>query len=262
MPMAGGKIGLALVHTKDRGQDSYFHEGGTGGYRSVVYVRPASGIAAVVLASNATANPLGWLAAWEAAGRQPVTRSEVSLPAAALDEYVGVYPIDKSARFTVLRRGDGLVARLTGQPFFPVFASAKDEFFYKVVDAQLSFHRDASGKIEGLTLHQNGRDIPATRDASPAPHIEFPNAAALAEYAGEYDFGQYQAGATITVKASPESLFVTLTGQPAFPVFAVGKDRFEYDVVVAALTFERDAAGKIVAVVLHQNGLDMRAPRR
>jgi hypothetical protein len=175
---------------------------------------------------------------------------------------VGVYPIDKSARFTVLRRGDGLVARLTGQPFFPVFASAKDEFFYKVVDAQLSFHRDASGKIEGLTLHQNGRDIPATRDASPAPHIEFPNAAALAEYAGEYDFGQYQAGATIDVKAPGDTLLVTLTGQPAFPVFAVGKDRFEYDVVVAALTFERDAAGKIVAVVLHQNGLDMRAPRR
>jgi hypothetical protein len=33
-------------------------------------------------------------------------------------------------------------------------------------------------------------------------------------------------------------------------------------VVVAALTFERDPAGKVVAVVLHQNGLDMRAPKK
>lgn len=262
MPAVGGKIGLALIHVQEGGEDAYWHDGGTGGYRSTIQVRPASGRAVVLLASNAAANPLAWLAAWQAEGRPPVTHSETVLPAEALDEYVGVYSIDKSARFTLVRRGDGLVARLTGQLFLPIFASAKDEFFYKVIDAQLSFRRNASGQIEGLTLHQNGRDIPAARDAAPAPHIEFPNAAALAEYAGEYDFGQVQPGATITVKAAPESLFVTLTGQPAFPVFCVGKDRFDYEVVVATLTFERDAAGKVVAVVLHQNGLDMKAPRR
>jgi serine-type D-Ala-D-Ala carboxypeptidase/endopeptidase len=67
------------------------------------------------------------------------------------------------------------------------------------------------------------------------------------------------------VRASPPPevvLMVQLTGQPAIPVFSVGKDRFEADVVEAALTFERDAAGKVVALVLHQNGMDMRAPRR
>jgi D-alanyl-D-alanine-carboxypeptidase/D-alanyl-D-alanine-endopeptidase len=191
-----------------------------------------------------------------------VTRSEVMLPTAALDDYVGVYPIDKSARFTLLRRGDGLVARLTGQPFFAVFATAKDEFFYKVVDAQLSFHRNVAGKVAGLTLHQNGRDIPAARETDQAPHIEFPNAAALEEYDGDYDFGKYQPGSSITVRATPESLWVTLTGQQALPVFCVEKDRFDYDDVPATLTFERDAAGKVVAVVLHQNGLDMKAPRR
>jgi len=262
MPAVGAKIGLGLGHAKANGEERYTHDGGTGGYRSTIYVLPASGRAVVVLASNATANPGAWLAAWEAAGRPPVTRSEIMLPTEALEDYVGVYPIDKTARFTLIRRGDGLVARLTGQPFFPVFATAKDEFFYKVVDAQLSFHRDAAGKVTSLTLHQNGRDIPAPRSADPVPHIEFPNAAALAEYGGEYDFGAYQPGATITVRATSESLFVTLTGQPAFPVFCVGKDRFDYDVVVATLTFERDAAGKVVAVVLHQNGRDMKAPRR
>jgi hypothetical protein len=242
--------------------DSYLHDGGTGGFRSLIQVWPASDRAAVVLASNAEANPAVWLAAWQAKGHPPVSRSEVTLPAAVLDQYVGVYTLDKSVRFTLLRRGDGVVARLTGQPFFPIFASARDEFFYKVVDAQISFHREGEGKITGLTLHQNGRDLPASRDASPAPHVEFPDAAALAEYAGAYDFGQYKPGATITVTATQWGLSAMLTGQPAFPVFAAGKDRFELDVVVAALSFERDAAGKIVAVVLHQNGQDMRAPRR
>jgi hypothetical protein len=31
--------------------------------------------------------------------------------------------------------------------------------------------------------------------------------------------------------------------------------------VEAQLDFERDAGGKVVAVVLHQNGRDLRAPR-
>jgi len=261
MPAAGGKIGLALIHLKVNGEDAYFHNGGTGGYRSLLQVYPASGRAVVILASNGAANPEAWLSSWEAKSRPAVARAEVALPAETLDQYVGVYAIDKQARFTLVRQGNGLMARLTGQPFSPIFASAKDEFFSKAVDAQLSFHRDANGKITGLTLHQNGRDIPATREAGPPPHIEFPSAAALAEYAGEYDFGQYIPGAKLTVSAKPEGLAVTLTGQPALPVFCVGKDRFEYDVVPASLTFERDPAGKIVAVVLHQNGRDMRAPR-
>jgi serine-type D-Ala-D-Ala carboxypeptidase/endopeptidase len=261
LPAVGGKIGLALIHAQADGEETYSHDGGTGGYRSVVQVHPANGRAVIVLASNAAAVPANWLAAWEAGRRAPVQRSEVALPATVLDEYPGVYAIDKTARFTVLRRGDGLVVRLTGQAFLPVFPSAKDELFYKVVDARLSFHRDAAGKIDSLTLHQNGREIPARREPGDPPHIEFPNAAALAEYAGEYDFGQIQPGAKITVTTTPEVLLVQLTGQPAFPVFSTAKDQFEYDVVVASLTFERDAAGRVVAVVLHQNGRDMRAPR-
>jgi D-alanyl-D-alanine-carboxypeptidase/D-alanyl-D-alanine-endopeptidase len=256
----GGKIGLGLLHAKAGGEESYWHNGGTGGFRSMIQVRPASGRAVVILVSNGSANLDGWLAAWE---HPPVARAEVRLPSEALDEYAGVYSVNDSLRFTLVRRGEGLAARLTGQSFLPIFASAKDEFFYKAVDAQLSFRRNAAGKIEGLTLHQNGRDMAASRDPGPAPHIEFPTAAALAEYAGEYDFGQFLPGTTITVQATPvEVLLVTITGQPAAPVFSVGKDRFEYDIVEAALTFERDAAGKVVAVVLHQNGLDRRAPRR
>ncbi len=174
MPAVGGKIGFALMHVKTGGEDVYWHNGGTGGYRSLIQARPASGRAAIVLASNAAANPEAWLAGWEAKGRPAVTRSEIALPAGTLDQYAGVYPIDKTARLTVVRQGGGLAARLTGQYFLPIFASAKDEFFYKAVDAQLSFHRDAEGKVTGLTLHQNGHDIPIPRDAGPAPHVELP----------------------------------------------------------------------------------------
>jgi hypothetical protein len=44
-----------------------------------------------------------------------------------------------------------------------MFASAKDRFFLKTVDADLDFERDACGKVAAVVLHQNGRDIRASR---------------------------------------------------------------------------------------------------
>ena len=39
----------------------------------------------------------------------------------------------------------------------------EDRFFLKVVDAQVEFTRDASGKVTGAILHQGGRSMPAPR---------------------------------------------------------------------------------------------------
>jgi hypothetical protein len=44
-----------------------------------------------------------------------------------------------------------------------MFASAKDRFFLKIVDAHLDFERNAAGRIVAVVLHQNGRDIRASR---------------------------------------------------------------------------------------------------
>jgi D-alanyl-D-alanine-carboxypeptidase/D-alanyl-D-alanine-endopeptidase len=86
----------------------------------------------------------------------------VSLDAATLKQYVGTYTA-KDLTFTVTLNDDQLYVRLTGQSAIPVYPSAKDEFFCKVVDAQVSFARDASGNVTALTLHQNGHDLAAPR---------------------------------------------------------------------------------------------------
>jgi serine-type D-Ala-D-Ala carboxypeptidase/endopeptidase len=88
----------------------------------------------------------------------------VALDAKALDEYAGRYRAAPAAEFVVKHEGDSLQVQLTGQDFYPVFASAKDRFYYKAVDAQLEFVRDAQGRVTSLVLHQNGRDVPAVRE--------------------------------------------------------------------------------------------------
>ena len=55
------------------------------------------------------------------------------------------------------------MAQLTGQSFFEIFPESDTEFFYKVVNAQLSFETNADGRVTTLILHQNGIDQRATR---------------------------------------------------------------------------------------------------
>jgi hypothetical protein len=117
-----------------------------------------------------------------------------------------------------------------------------------------------AGAVNGLVLHQNG-DRPAPKlsssELSPEPK-EIPlDAAALGDYTGKYKFSF----GLLDVELKGDHLEAQLTGQPAFPVFASGGDQFFYKIVEAQLTFERNADKKVTAVVLHQNGRDMRAPR-
>ena len=76
---------------------------------------------------------------------------------------MGEYPLAPTFSIVVTREGSQLFAQATAQPRIPIYAESPTDFFYKVVDAQLSFTRDASGKVTGLVLHQNGMDQRAKR---------------------------------------------------------------------------------------------------
>lgn len=89
---------------------------------------------------------------------------EIELQPAELDAFVGEYALNAQMKFTVRRGGEsGLEVRLTGQPFFPVFARGDDVFFYKVVEAELHFERDDRGSVDAVVLHQGGVEQRAER---------------------------------------------------------------------------------------------------
>ena len=90
----------------------------------------------------------------------------IHLDAATLEQYVGHYQLAPNAIFAITLDKGQLMAQLTGQPSFPIYPSARDEFFYTVVDAQLSFKRDAQGQVNALVLHQNNANQLAKRVAS------------------------------------------------------------------------------------------------
>lgn len=87
----------------------------------------------------------------------------VALDAATLDSYVGTYVTAAGEAFTIARNAGGITIQLTGQPVFPLFASAKDRFYLKVVPAQIEFVRDDNGHVTGMMLHRSGQNVPALK---------------------------------------------------------------------------------------------------
>jgi D-alanyl-D-alanine carboxypeptidase len=93
----------------------------------------------------------------------PKEGEAVKLSAEVLERYVGVYELAPTFSIEIMRRGEQLYARATGQQELEIFPSSEKLFFLRAVDAQLEFQTDAAGKVNGLILHQDGRDMPGKK---------------------------------------------------------------------------------------------------
>ncbi|MEO8662485.1 MAG: DUF3471 domain-containing protein [Bryobacteraceae bacterium] len=87
----------------------------------------------------------------------------MALDAKVLPAYAGEFVLAPTFSIRVTAEGPHLYAQATAQPRFEIFAEKPDEFFLKVVDAQINFIRDATGAVTHLVLHQNGRDQKAPK---------------------------------------------------------------------------------------------------
>ncbi|HET7651247.1 MAG TPA: serine hydrolase [Gammaproteobacteria bacterium] len=259
----GEQIGLAWMTQSGADGKIIWHNGMTGGYASFIGFT-ADGRRGVVVLTNIqqSVDDLGFATLLPDAPLAPAEKA-VSMSSSKLDDYVGSYQLAPHFILDISRQGDQLYAQATGQGAFPLFASGTDEFFARIANISLSFKRGADQKVNGLILHQNG-DHPAQRiSAVAAAESETGQAvvslppATLRDYVGRY---QLTPAAQFDVTLKGNQLYAQLGNQPAFPVFASAKDKFFYTVVNAQLDFVREHA-RVTALILHQNGQSLRAPR-
>lgn len=90
-------------------------------------------------------------------------RKMVALAPGILPSYVGEYELKPGFIVTVTVEKDQLFIQATGQPRIQVLPSSETEFFLKDIEAQISFIKDAGGKVTQLILHQGGAAVPARK---------------------------------------------------------------------------------------------------
>lgn len=165
------KVGLCWNSYDLYGTEVFWHGGGTYGFSSYIAIAPSKKKGAFL-----TRNWGGSIGGMflesvafnsiesKSAIKKPVpARKEITLSEEVLEKYVGEYQISPTFSLVITREGKQMFLQATGQQKFELFAENEDEFFLKVVKANLSFAKDANGKINGAVLHQGGQDIPAKK---------------------------------------------------------------------------------------------------
>ncbi len=90
------------------------------------------------------------------------SRVEIQLDPSLLRQYAGTYEIQPGLNLVITEEDGHLMSQATGQAKIELFAEAPTKFFLKVVDAQVEFVPNASGRFD-IVLHQAGQVVPGKR---------------------------------------------------------------------------------------------------
>ena len=102
---------------------------------------------------------------------------------------------------------------------------------------------------------------PAARlaDAPVARPVAKVDPALYDAYVGDYELGP---NFVLVVSREGDRLMTQATGQSKVEVFPSSETEFFLKVVEARIVFVKDSSGAVEALVLHQGGREMRAPKK
>jgi serine-type D-Ala-D-Ala carboxypeptidase/endopeptidase len=264
----GLEVALAWHIYTTNDKEIVWHNGGTGGYRSFMGFDPKARVGVVVLSNTSTTEGVDdigrhLLDASVPLAKPPKEHKQVTIDPKLFDGYVGTYELTPNSIFTITREADHLFAQLTGQPKAEIFPEGERDYFYKVVDAQITFVTDSNGHATELILHQNGLDHHAKRFEGEPPkakeHKEVTVDPKLFDgYVGRYELAP---NFILTVTRDGDHLMTQATGQGKIEIFPESDRDYFLKVVDAQITFVTDSQGRATELILHQGGADLHAKR-
>lgn len=160
---------IGLMWQIDSANDTVWHNGGTGGYRSYIGFKAEKRRGVVVLANSA--NDMDDIGQYLLGDRSdvkdfqaPKARKVAHVDPRVFDDFVGQYQFSTApVTMTMTREGNRLFGQITGQQKIEFFPESETDVFCTVVDAQMTFVKDSAGKVTHLILHQNGIDQKVTK---------------------------------------------------------------------------------------------------
>jgi len=238
------------------------HDGGIHGFSTHAIRLPKAKVFVAILANSDTPaispGDLAFKIAALTIGKPYVEPTAITLPAAVLDAYVGVYQVNQQAQIVVSKEANRLFAQASGSPKMEMLPASATEFFIKNTFLRLRFEQNAAGEVTTLTVQdRSGPPSVAQKTDKPLPQ---PRQAAevdpalYADYVGEY---QLAPAISITISSEDDKLFAQVTGQQKFEIFPEAETKFFYTVVDAQIEFVRKQGEPVTGLVLYQNGQEI-----
>ena len=159
-------VPLAWFVESPGGRRIVFHDGSTGGYRCFLGYDPQARTGVVVLSNSGTGASIDDIALHVLNDSVPLrgardlvppkARKQVPVESQVLDAYTGRYRFASNQMATVIRNGSHLYLHAEGEVKLAFYPESNQQFFAKIMDAQITFVRDADGRVRELLFHRNG----------------------------------------------------------------------------------------------------------
>jgi hypothetical protein len=250
----GQSIGMNWMLAKLNGRTLMMHEGGTGGFSSLIAFDPVDKLG-IVIFSDTSMTSLGGLSPLalhllDSSIPAPTPRKLVPAQANLLEQLSGLYTFaDTGMQLNVWEENGNLYVQATGQAAYKMGYDNKGDFFPLDFDAILRPVKTSKGIT--VEWHQSGgisRAEPVSQSAPPKFKIDRKT---LPDYVGVYPLIK---GFDLKVTVKGETLYVQGTGQPSASVVPVKKDEFARDDVGAYFIFNRNSSNQVHSLTLEQGG--------
>ena len=148
------------------GTEIIFHDGGTGGFRNFIGFSKTQRLGIVVMGnSESDVSDLGFhlLDSRSPLAKYQPPRDTIAVDPKLLAAYIGRYELTPDFSITITQKQDRLYLQATGQAEFKLFAETPTQFFLTVVEAKITFIKDAQGQVDRLILDQNSQQLPGQK---------------------------------------------------------------------------------------------------
>lgn len=244
--------GYGLSIDKQRGLKRVHHGGADVAHRSMLAYYPTINAGITVQSNHAGFNSgaaFRLAAAFFGDAMEPEKKEAkaafdlASYDPRTFDRFVGRYELDANPGLvlTFSRQGDSLFVEATGQPRARITPQSDSSFALSIANATATFHRNADGKVDGLTLKQGGQDMHATRLKGELVGWK-PTAKELAAFEGRYYSEELETFYTITLER--DTLVVRHQRRDDAKLKSGESDRFSGGGLNFA--FERDRNGRVI----------------
>ena len=251
----GTKLDYAfgIVLNSYRGLNRIVHDGGDAGFRTNVSIFPDQKFAVMVFANLGTidaggyANKIADIYLADKLEQDPLSgdpkeRKEIEVDPEIYNQLTGNYQLFPGFILNITKEENKLILQATGQPKFQIFPESENEFFLKVVDAQITFEKPVDGVCSKIILHQNGQHTPGNRVQLEAP----PSIGELKEFEG--DFYSDELGTTVAMVVKDSSLYGCDRRNEDLKFNFLGKDTFAAG--PGTIKFIRDEENRITGMTV------------
>lgn len=168
-----GTIALEWFLDLRGGVEIVSHSGSTGGYLSFIGYDPKARVGVVVLSNSGTGAGVDDIGIHLLNPRIPLLdsefltppkqRKEVAVDPKLLDAYVGRYEFPSRQMASVTREGGHLFLQGDGDVKVAFYPESSQDFFARIMDAQMSFSTDSQGRVTEMIFRRSGSSMVVKR---------------------------------------------------------------------------------------------------